>query len=670
MNTGIAYSEALIRNGLELQILCKVLEISPAAIVVTDPTGAIEYTNPAFERATGYTAAEAIGQNPRLLKSGSQGPEVYSKLWQTISSGGTWTGRMHNRRKDGSLYWESAVISPLYDDEGNILHYIAVKENVTLEVEAKNHVHKVVKASEVRFRSYFDLPLHGVCITSPEKGWIEVNDRLCAILGYAREELVLKTWAEMTHPDDLAADVEQFERLLSGQIEQYRLEKRFIRKDGAIVWTTISVGCVRKSDGTVDHAVCAMDDITERKRADEALQELNGHLITAITRAEALAVKAEAATRAKSEFLATMSHELRTPMNGVLGFAELLTFTQLDEKQAVYAQKIAESGNHLLAVVDDILDFSSIEKGTMRLNKASAGVTELAERACLPIRKTAADKKLEFHCEVAIGVPDQISCDARRICQILINLLGNAVKFTNQGSVAIHVGTSLFAGRTSLEFSVEDTGIGISSEQLNLLFTPFTQADSTMSRPFQGSGLGLAISKRLAEAMDGTLTVISTPGIGSTFTFHFPLEEVPSNFSAPAEQFPCDPASVSPVAEGGIVLVVEDDRSNRSLIGKMLLSLGYSAEFAAHGAEAVAVFVPGKFFAILMDMQMPVMSGLAATKKIREIESDVRAPIIALTANVMPSDRDDCRAAGMDEFLAKPFKRSELAAALALFAAH
>ena len=512
--------------------------------------------------------------------------------------------------------------------------------------------------------------LHGVCITSPEKGWIEVNGRLCTILGYAREELVLKTWAEMTHPDDLAADVEQFDRLLSGQIEQYRLEKRFIRKDGALVWTTISVGCVRKADGTVDHVVCAMDDITERKRADEALQELNGHLITAITRAEALAVKAEASTRAKSEFLATMSHELRTPLNGVLGFAELLTYTPLNEKQTTYAQKIAESGNHLLAVVDDILDFSSIEKGTLRLNKASVAVAEFAERACLPIRKTAADKKLEFHCEVAADVPEQISGDARRICQILINLLGNAVKFTKQGLVALHVRTTSSLGRPTIEFSVEDTGIGIASEVLCLLFAPFTQADSTVSRPFQGSGLGLAISKRLAEAMDGTITVISNPGIGSTFTFHLPLDEAPTDFSVAAEQSSCDPILTSPVAEGGIVLVVEDDRSNRSLVGKMLLSLGYSAEFAADGAEAVAAFVPGKFFAILMDIQLPVMSGLTATTKIREMEPEGRVPIIALTANVMPRDRDHCRVAGMDEFLSKPFKRSELAAALDVFVTH
>ena len=153
MNPGIAYSEALVRNGQELRILCKVLEISPAAIVVTDPTGAIEYTNPAFERATGYTSAEVVGKNPRLLKSGRQGPETYTELWRTITSGGTWTGRMHNRRKDGSLYWESAAISPLYGDDGAILHFIAVKENVTQEVEAKDRAHKVLKESEARFAS-------------------------------------------------------------------------------------------------------------------------------------------------------------------------------------------------------------------------------------------------------------------------------------------------------------------------------------------------------------------------------------------------------------------------------------------------------------------------------------------------------------------------------------
>ncbi|MEI6033472.1 MAG: response regulator [Verrucomicrobiae bacterium] len=377
--------------------------------------------------------------------------------------------------------------------------------------------------------------------------------------------------------------------------------------------------------------------------------------------------RAEASAAAKSEFLSVMSHELRTPLNGVLGFAELLTYTQLDDVQKSYVATIAKSGKHLLEIVNDILDFSSIEAGSLAIQVAPMGVSELVELAGLAIRKSAADKGIGFRSEVVAGVPDQIVGDERRIFQILLNLVGNAVKFTLSGSVVLRVALSPADGPPSLDFSVEDTGPGISSETLARLFVPFTQADSTTSRRFGGTGLGLAISKRLAEAMNGSILVASTPGQGSTFTFRLPLED---RSRAPA---PCDPAPPAPGAPGifssagGLVLVAEDDLTCRSVAGQMLASLGCRAKFATHGADAVEAFAPEKFFAILMDVGMPLMDGIEATRRIREIEaqSGSHVPIIALTANVMPGDRERCLAAGMDDFLAKPFKRDELAAKLA-----
>ena len=528
------------------QILSKAWDISPAVIIVTDPSGLIEYVNPAFEKVNGYTADEVRGENPRILKSGRQGPEVYVDLWGTITSGRTWTGCMQNRRKDGTFYWVRSTISSLCDDAGKILNYIAVKENITEEVEDRERAHD-------------------------------------ALIAHSR-----------------------------------------------------------------------------------ALQETNGQLQRSIQRAEELAVKAESATRAKSEFLATMSHELRTPLNGVLGFAEILTYTTLDAKQLSYAQKITESGNQLLTVVNDILDFSSIEKGQLKYLVAPLVMADLVEKACLPARKSAADKGLAFRCEIGSGVPEQITGDARRISQILVNFLGNAVKFTKEGSVSLRVAASVIVGQPAIAFSVADTGIGISPETLGILFFPFTQGNSTLSRSFHGAGLGLAISKRLAEAMGGSITVISTLDRGSTFTFHLPLG-IAHPASGSSEQPTLDLAPAAPGDAGRVVLVVEDDHINSILVGKMLLTLGYRAEFAADGAEAVEAFVPGKFFAILMDIRLPVMDGIAATNNIRERESGSRVPIIAVTANVMPCDQDHSLAAGMDRFLAKPFKRDELAAALAAF---
>ena len=394
-----------------------------------------------------------------------------------------------------------------------------------------------------------------------------------------------------------------------------------------------------------------------RKRTEEKLREALAH--------------AQTAAIAKADFLSVMSHELRTPLNGVLGFAELLTYTSLDETQLSYAQTIRNSGNHLLAVVDDILDFSSIEKGHLVLRAMPFAVVGLMEASDLAIRKSATDKGLAFHCEIDPDVPEQVSGDERRIRQILFNLLDNAVKFTCSGSLSLRVTTSSENNRPALDFIVEDTGIGISPETLASLFKPFTQADSTTSRPYGGSGLGLAIAKRLAEAMDGSILVASTPGKGSAFTFRLPTSDSSPQSGGGFVSLSLEPPNgrTSQHAAGATVLLVEDNATSCMLTGKILEFLGYHVEFAINGHEALQAFRKGRFSAILMDMQMPVMDGLVATKKIREVEGVLggHVPIIALTANVMPGDAERCLAAGMDDFLSKPFNKDALAAKLALF---
>ena len=514
------------------QKLLTAVEQSANTIVITDPGGNIEYVNPAFQKSTGYSAAEVLGKNPRALKSGTHDAAFYQNLWETISSGKIWRGQIHNRRKDGSLYWESVTISPVFDSLRNIAAHIAVKEDITDQ-----------KAME--------------------------DIRLAAI--------------EQT----------------------------------------------------------------------------------------------EAANRAKSEFLAIMSHELRTPLNGVLGFAELLSQTPLNEEQIDFTRIITQSGNHLLQVVNDILDFSSIEKGHIPLESAPIAIADLVGSAVVPNRKTAADKGLELLCVVDPGLPEQFAGDERRIRQILINLIGNAVKFTSSGSVVVRVVPSSLAGRPALDFSVEDTGPGIHAETIGLLFKPFVQENMTLHRPFEGTGLGLAISRRLSDAMGGTITVHSAHGQGSTFTLRLPLEAAAGTGVPPAPEKTRHGATGSDQTcrppgspENRLVLVVEDDPSNRALANKMLGALGCRAELALDGQQAVDAYRPGRFFVILMDMQMPVMDGLAATRKIRELErpSGLRVPIIAMTANVMPGDRERCLAAGMDAFLSKPYSKAELAAQLADFA--
>ena len=304
-------------------------------------------------------------------------------------------------------------------------------------------------------------------------------------------------------------------------------EEMLTRPDGTTVWNMTSKVPLTDSAGHVIGLAGIGLDITEIRKAEESLRELNRQLEKEKARAEDLAAKAEASNRAKSEFLSIMSHELRTPLNGVLGFAQLLSDTPLDSEQKDYAKTISNSGEHLLALVSDILDFSSIDAGALAIHVAPLAVAELVKGAVDIVRKTAAAKGLELRCDLAAGVPEQITGDDLRIRQILINLLGNAVKFTASGSVVLRVATASDGGRRSLNFCIEDTGLGISSETLARLFQPFVQADSKKNRRFGGTGLGLAISKRLAEAMGGSITVASTPGKGSTFTFRFPLESAP-----------------------------------------------------------------------------------------------------------------------------------------------
>ncbi|MEI8313620.1 MAG: ATP-binding protein, partial [Verrucomicrobiota bacterium] len=342
---------------------------------------------------------------------------------------------------------------------------------------------------------------------------------------------------------------------------------------------------------------------------------------------------------------------------------------------------IRKSGEHLLAIVNDVLDFSSIERGSLSIHVAPLDIPDLVKSSEQAILKTAADKGLLFCSGIGIGVPERILGDELRIRQILINILGNAVKFTSNGSVTHRIASVKEEGGQFLDFAVEDTGIGMSPETMGILFHPFTQAEMKMSRTFGGTGLGLAISQRLAEAMGGKITVASTPGKGSTFTLRLPLEvpcaggmaSVPSHLSdwggitsALTEQRP--PAQTAGTqAESGLVLVVDDDTASGVVAVKMLQNLGFGAECVSNGAEAVESFVVGKYSAILMDIAMPVMDGLVATRKIREIEAETgfHVPIIAFTANVMPGDRERCIAAGMEDFLAKPFKKNELAAKLA-----
>ena len=650
-----AAEEESMRQASQLNSL---LDSDPDIVFFKNAEGVYLGCNPPFVEFVGRPKNEIVGKTDHDLFD-RQVADFFREQDRQMLAG---RNPRHNEEwvtyPDGRKALLDTLKTPHWSPDGELIGVLGISRDIT--------EHKRVEAALARSAERLTL--------ATEAGEVGIwdydiaNDRLVwdnqmfPLYGITANDFTgaYEAWTAGVHPEDRERGDAEIQMALRAE-KEFNTEFRVLWPDGSIHNIRALAKVKRDASGTPLRMIGTNWNITERKKAEETLLRINRRL------AEATA-KAERAAAAKSEFLATMTHELRNPLSGILGFAEILADTPLNDEQQSYTERIRESGVHLLALINDVLDFSSIEAGTLAIHPVPFDLAHLVKSSSDIVRKSAADKGLAFHCDVAAGVPAQITGDERRIRQILINLLANAVKFTSDGSVSLRVtGSGEF-----LKFSVEDTGLGISSEALARLFQLFTQADSTISQKYGGTGIGLAVSQRLSEAMGGSISVVSAPGKGSTFTFRFPLE-VPAGGMPPSHLFigadgasPSSPSVEMPVRPDGLpVLVVEDDRTNALLVGKILKGLGYRAEFAANGVEAVEAFAPGKYLAILMDLRMPVMNGFEAVAIIRSRESGSRVPIIALSANIMPNSREIYLAAGMDDFLTKPFKKEELAAKLA-----
>jgi PAS domain S-box-containing protein len=635
-----------------LRILSQAIEQTQMAIVITDRNGAIEYVNPHFTRMTGYPAAEAIGRNPRIIKSDFHPPEFYQDLWETILGGEEWHGEFRNKRKSGELYWEGAVISPVKNAGGEIGHFVAVKEDIS----GRKWAEEELKRSDEQIRLLLESTAEGIYGVNLMGRCTFANPASARLLGYRHSDELLgqymHTLIHHTRPDGTPYPV--------GECPMYRTfqSEQGVHIDGEVLWRADGTGFPaeywsypQRSDNKVVGAVVTFLDITERKLVEEQL-----HLAKSV---------AEAATRAKSEFLANMSHEIRTPMNATTGMLYLLQQTPLDDKQKNYLHKAQGATNSLLRILNDILDFSKIEAGKLEMEsvpfRLSAVLGNLADVASA----TILNSEVKLGVSKSPDIPDNLTGDPLRLGQVLLNLTSNAIKFTEKGNIVVNVEpVASYENGIELGFSIQDTGIGMTPEQQVKLFSAFTQADSSTTRKYGGTGLGLTISKQLVEMMGGKLSAISEKGKGSTFSFVLRFGYPPAEAALSAAAG-LDEENRSSFA-GVKILLVEDNPINQEVAREILEGQGATVDLAGNGVEAVArILTSGiTYDAVFMDVQMPVMDGLEATRRIRADTAFASLPIIAMTASAMPSDRLLCMEAGMNDQVDKPVNVPELFATL------
>ena len=507
------------------------------------------------------------------------------------------------------------------------------------DVTERRRAEAILRESEERFRSAFDFAAIGMALVACDGRFLKVNRALCEIVGRSETDLLRCSFQAITHPEDLATDEEQVRRVLAGEVPTYQLEKRYLHADGHVVWVQLNVSLVRDLVGRPLYFVSQVLDITDRKRVEGELRW---------ARDEALR-----ASRLKSEFVANMSHEIRTPMNGVIGMNTLLLETELTPEQHEFAQTVQDSAKSLLRIINDILDFSKIEAGKLDLETIDLGVRETVDGAIQLLTPRVREKGLELVAKIDPAVHETVRGDPVRLRQVLLNLMGNAIKFTDQGRVTVRVSCSSETDDEQvLRFEIIDTGVGIPREAKKRLFLAFSQADGSTTRRYGGTGLGLAISKQLTELMGGQIGVESDQGRGSTFWFTIRAQKVRT---APEKAGP----------RRRRALVVDDSITVRTDLLLKLQGLGIDAHGVADGPAALA-WLRGAHASeqmvdvVLLDLQMPGMSGIELAREIRSDANLSTLPLVMVTGFAERCHEIEAREAGIAGYLTKPVRQADL----------
>ncbi len=634
----------------QLQTLSAAVEQSPTTVVITDINGNIEYVNPRFTEMTGYSFEEALGQNPRILKSEGVRPAVfYEDLWKTISSGKRWKGEMCNKKKDGTIFWESASISPILNDEGKVLHYVAVKEDITeLKIVRTN-------LEQTNFLSDIALELSNcgywhIDYNDPE--FYYLSERAIKILGEEPQEdkrynLKNGLFSRIADADAQASDDVRnyYTKAVEGHLPSYDMIFPYKRPaDNRIIWLHASGKVKRNNNGRITHMYGVYQDITSVVTAEKALQQAKE--------------QAEVATQAKSDFLANMSHEIRTPMNAIMGLSHLVLKTDLNEKQRNFIEKIDKSAHALLGIINDILDFSKIEAGKLTIENVDFNLEEVMNNVTTLVGMKVQDKGVELLVRNNQNVPQDLHGDPLRLGQILINLTNNAAKFTSEGEIIISAELLHKEKETvELQFSVHDTGIGMTQEQQSKLFQAFSQADVSTTRKYGGTGLGLSICKSLTEMMGGIIWVESVKDQGSTFYFTVKLglgtKEIKTQLLP------------HPDLRNTKILIVDDNLIARDILKDMLCSMSFRVDEANTGEDAIEKLrvMPESdpYHLVILDWSMPGMNGNQTALAIRKDQKINKKPaIIMLTAYGREEVMLGAMKAQIDGFLVKPVTQSIL----------
>jgi two-component system sensor histidine kinase/response regulator len=636
--TDLKRAEEALREG-ERRFRVFVDHASDAFFLFNDQHVILDVNNQAC-KSLGYAREQLMGMTPLDFDPDST-PDRLEELKRKLDDEQPMAFESRHRRSDGAVFPVEIRGQAFW--EGGRRFTVALARDVTDRMRAE----AALRESEERFRGTFENAAVGIAHKDLEGRFLRVNQTFCEIVGYYHDELLSKRWQEITHPDDLATSQSHYRPLLSGESSSFSLEKRYVRKDHSLVWVDISVSLQRDEAGSPAYAIVVIQDISERKRLEDELRKAKE--------------TAEAANRAKDEFLANVSHEIRTPMNAILGMTELALDTPLNEAQRQYLKTVKSAADNLLGIINDLLDFSKIEAGKLALDPADFFLRATLGDTLRTLAIRAHKKGLELVSHVQPDVPDALIGDAGRLRQVLLNLVGNAIKFTEEGEVVVRVEVAsdlATAGDVGLRFTVRDTGIGIPSEKQESIFRAFEQEDASTTRRYGGTGLGLTIAARLVTLMGGTITVESQPGRGSSFAFTARLG---------LQLHPPQPVAARPpvLLYNLRVLIVDDNATNRQILEEWLR--GWQMEPVARGDGFTALdalwhgAANGKPYAlVLLDSRMPDTGGLTLAATIRERAELSATRVILLTSGDLPGDLARFRELRIDAHLLKPVQQEEL----------